>query len=90
MRMYVVGMVTGVLVGIIYALFEVSSPAPPVIGLAGLLGYLLGEVVLLAARLLAGEPTGISPFKNDCAPHVFGELPAERNIAFVPDRVVRT
>ena len=43
MKPYLVSLAVGVLVGAIYALFQVRSPAPPVIALVGLLGMLLGE-----------------------------------------------
>lgn len=33
----------GTLIGVIYALLKVRSPAPPAIALIGLLGMLLGE-----------------------------------------------
>jgi XapX domain-containing protein len=91
MRMYVVAMATGVLVGIIYGLLEVRLPAPPVVALVGLLGILLDEqVVPLAKRLLIGEPIGICWLKMDCAPHVFGELPTKPKTVVVTDRRLRT
>ncbi len=40
---YLVSLAVGVLVGALYALLRVRSPAPPVIALAGLLGILIGE-----------------------------------------------
>ena len=43
MKAYVLSLAIGILVGIIYALFQVRSPAPPVIALVGLLGILVGE-----------------------------------------------
>ena len=43
MKAYALSLGIGILVGIIYALFQVRSPAPPVIALVGLLGILLGE-----------------------------------------------
>jgi XapX domain-containing protein len=89
--MYVVAMATGVLVGIIYALLEVRSPAPPVVALVGLLGILLGEqVVPLGKRVLSGEPIGINWLKTDCGPHVFGELPTKPKTVIVTDRELRT
>ena len=33
----------GVLIGMVYALLNVRSPAPPAIALTGLLGILIGE-----------------------------------------------
>ena len=43
MKPYLVSLAVGLLVGVIYALFNVRSPAPPVIALVGLLGILVGE-----------------------------------------------
>lgn len=76
MRMYAVALATGVLVGIIYGLLNVRSPAPPVVALVGLLGILIGEqVVPMAKRLMTGEPINIGWVKSDCVPHIFGKLP---------------
>ena len=36
----------GLLIGIIYSLLHVRSPAPPVIALVGLLGILAGEQIV--------------------------------------------
>ncbi len=77
MKMYVVALAAGGLVGIIYGLLDVRSPAPPVVALVGLLGMLAGEqVVPLAKRLIAGQPITAAWVKSDCVPHVFGALPA--------------
>ena len=40
---YILSMAVGVLIGLIYAVVGVRSPAPPIIALLGLLGILLGE-----------------------------------------------
>lgn len=78
MRMYVVAFAVGVLVGMIYGLLDVRSPAPPVVALLGLLGILLGEqVVPIAKRFAAGKPITVGWIKTDCVPHVFGELPTK-------------
>jgi XapX domain-containing protein len=45
MKLYVMSLAAGLLVGIIYALIDVRSPAPPVVALIGLLGMLIGEQV---------------------------------------------
>ncbi len=45
MKAYALSLGIGILVGVIYALFQVRSPAPPVIALVGLLGILVGEQV---------------------------------------------
>jgi len=75
MKPYLVSLGVGLLVGIIYSLLNVRSPAPPVIALVGLLGILAGEqVVPLAKRLLSSEPISASWLKRECAPHVLGSL----------------
>ena len=76
MRPYLISVGAGILVGIVYSLLNVRSPAPPVIALVGLLGILAGEqVVPLAKRLLATEPISVGWLKRECAPHVLGSLP---------------
>jgi XapX domain-containing protein len=80
---YVAALSSGTLVGIIYGLINVRSPAPPVIGLVGLLGILLGEqAVPLAKRLIALQPVTISCLREECEPHVLGKLPVDRTSAF--------
>jgi len=80
MKPYLVSLSVGLLVGIIYALLDVRSPAPPVIALVGLLGILLGEqIVPLAKRLLGPEPLTAAWVRSQCGGHVFGELPAAAN-----------
>jgi XapX domain-containing protein len=71
--MYLMSIGAGVLVGMIYALMNVRSPAPPAIALLGLLGMLIGEqVVPIARRVIAGEPVSIAWFKTECAPRITG------------------
>jgi XapX domain-containing protein len=78
MKIYLVSAGAGLLVGVIYALLNVRSPAPPVVALIGLLGILVGEqIVPIAKRLLAGEPVTASWTRAHCVPHVFGELPGK-------------
>jgi len=43
MKIYLMSLGAGVLVGVVYSLVNVRSPAPPVVALVGLLGILLGE-----------------------------------------------
>ena len=45
MKPYLLSLGAGLLVGIVYALLHVRSPAPPVIALVGLLGILIGEQI---------------------------------------------
>jgi XapX domain-containing protein len=59
MRLYLASLGAGLLVGVIYSLMNVRSPAPPVVALVGLLGILAGEqVVPLARQMLAGNLAG--------------------------------
>lgn len=79
MQIYIVTLAVGILVGIIYGLLGVRSPAPPVIALLGLMGILIGEqVVPIAKRLISGEGVTVSWLKSDCGQHVFGELPGKQ------------
>ncbi len=43
MKTYLSSFASGCAVGVLYALFRVKSPAPPIIALLGLLGMVLGE-----------------------------------------------
>lgn len=75
MKPYVVSLALGLLVGVIYALFQVRSPAPPVIALVGLLGILLGEQLPPLVRQVLERPAATSWLHHQVKPHVFGELP---------------
>jgi XapX domain-containing protein len=79
MKPYLVSLAIGLLVGIIYALFNVRSPAPPVIALVGLLGILLGEQIPpLVKQFWKTEQT--SWLHDQVKPHVFGQLPQCRQV----------
>lgn len=52
MKAYCLSLGAGLLVGIVYSLLGVRSPAPPVIALIGLAGILVGEQAVPAARRL--------------------------------------
>ena len=43
MRVLFISFVFGLGVGVLYGLFRVKSPAPPIVALLGLLGMVLGE-----------------------------------------------
>ena len=45
MRVYLLSLGAGLLVGIIYSPLNVRSPAPPMVALVGLLGILIGEQI---------------------------------------------
>jgi len=75
MKVYLFSLAAGLLVGIIYSLINVRSPAPPVVALIGLLGILVGEqIVPFAKTLLNDEPAAVSWIKQ-IKPHMFGDLP---------------
>jgi XapX domain-containing protein len=75
MKTYLISLAAGVLVGVIYSLINVRSPAPPVVALTGLLGMLAGEQLPpLAKSLWLREPLVVS-WLHRIQPHVFGSLP---------------
>lgn len=79
MRVYLVSLAAGILVGIVYGVLNVRSPAPPVVALVGLLGILLGEQVPPLAQA-AWRRLPPSAWMDQVRPHVFGHLPkAERD-----------
>jgi len=53
MKLYLVSAVVGLLVGGLYALMQVRSPAPPLVALVGLCGIYLGELGVAARDLSA-------------------------------------
>jgi XapX domain-containing protein len=74
--MYLLSLAVGLLVGVIYSLLNVRSPAPPVVALVGLLGILVGEqLVPLAKTVIKGEPVATSWLHQQVKPHIFGHLP---------------
>jgi len=76
MKPYVVSLALGLLVGVIYALFQVRSPAPPVVALVGLLGILLGEQIPpLVKQVFERNTVSTSWLHHQVKPHMFGELP---------------
>lgn len=76
MRMYLLSAGAGVLVGVIYSLLQVRSPAPPLVALVGLLGILVGEqFVPLGKQMVAGLAPAAAWAEAKCAPHLFGALP---------------
>ena len=83
MKIYLVSFGAGLLVGVVYSLFNVRSPAPPVVALIGLLGILLGEQILpLGRQMIAGTSIRTAWQHMRCGQHVFGAMPgrhAERS-----------
>lgn len=76
MKPYLLSLVIGLLVGAIYSMFGVRSPAPPVIALVGLLGILAGEQLPpLVQHLFKADARATSWLQHQVRPHMFGELP---------------
>ncbi|SMO64418.1 DUF1427 family protein [Paracoccus laeviglucosivorans] len=71
MKLYLVSLGAGLLVGVIYSLLQVRSPAPPVVALIGLLGILIGEQALPLYRWLTSDGSAAHS-----AAHVFGHMPS--------------
>jgi XapX domain-containing protein len=83
--MYLMSIGAGILVGIIYGLINVRSPAPPAIALLGLLGMLIGEqVVPIAKRVANGTPLTSAWFASECVPKITGLAP--QNDGAQPDK----
>jgi XapX domain-containing protein len=76
MTVYLLSFGAGLLVGVVYSLVNVRSPAPPVVALIGLLGILLGEQILPVGRqMIAGTSIRTAWQHMRCGQHVFGAMP---------------
>lgn len=79
MKLYLMSIGAGLLVGVIYALLDVRSPAPPIIALIGLLGILVGEQIPPLVRGYLQQTPTTHAWMHQVRPHVFGHLPAGRD-----------
>jgi XapX domain-containing protein len=76
MRVYLLSLGAGLLVGLIYSLLNVRSPAPPVVALIGLLGILAGEQIIpVAKQMVEGSHLAAAWRQAQCTQHIFGLLP---------------
>jgi XapX domain-containing protein len=76
MKIYLISMAVGLVVGVLYGVLNVRSPAPPVVALVGLLGILVGEQIPpLVRHLLADTPASVT-WLQQVKPHVFGRMPS--------------
>lgn len=73
MKLYLFSLGAGILVGIVYSLLHVRSPAPPLVALVGLLGILIGEQAIPYARHAFGESNSLT--RTQAREHLFGQLP---------------
>ena len=82
MRVYLLSLGAGLLVGVVYGLLNVRSPAPPVVALVGLLGILIGEQIIpVAKHMLDGSHLAAAWRQSHCMPHIFGLLPGRHEQA---------
>jgi XapX domain-containing protein len=70
MKAMLIAFAVGTLVGVLYGVIRVKSPAPPIIALVGLLGMVLGEqggAWLLAKKIQAANviPTHTASARKD-------------------------
>ena len=85
MKIYLVSIAAGMLMGVLYGLLGVRSPAPPLVALAGLLGLLVGEqLVPVSRRLLRREPVTAAWLSGECIPKVTGVPPVSAGDAPPP------
>ena len=79
MKIYLLSLGAGLLVGVVYSLLQVRSPAPPLVALIGLLGILVGEqIVPVGKQLLNGTAFVAACDKEMAVSHVFGQLPGRQ------------
>lgn len=76
MKPYLLSLGAGLLVGVVYSLLGVRSPAPPLIALVGLAGILVGEQIVPTVRQLWQGRDAVAFIRERCAPHVLGAMPA--------------
>lgn len=66
MKAWIISLVCGVAAGVLYALLDVHSPAPPVVALLGLFGMLVGEQLIpIGRRLVSREPLTLAWFRQN-------------------------
>jgi XapX domain-containing protein len=81
MKLYIFSIAAGVLVGVIYSLLSVRSPAPPLVALLGLLGMLIGEQLIpVSKQILEGTAFTTACAKTQATEHVLGQLPGRNQI----------
>lgn len=81
MKMYVLSLGAGLLVGVLYGLLNVRSPAPPIIALIGLLGILAGEQIPALVRHYFDKQPAATSWHEQVKPHMFGQLPGAATVA---------
>jgi XapX domain-containing protein len=88
MRLYFYSLGAGLLIGIVYSVLQVRSPAPPMVALVGLFGILVGEQVLpVVQQWASGCPLAAVWKREACGLHTSGRLQGKP--AASPDRPAR-
>jgi XapX domain-containing protein len=78
MKLYLMSLFVGVLIGAIYGFINVRSPAPPVIALVGLAGILIGEqTVPIVKHWISQQPVSLTLITEHLRSHSFARLPTQ-------------
>lgn len=81
-KVYLIALGAGLLVGLIYSLLQVRSPAPPAIALIGLLGMLMGEQIIpVAKHWMKGGGITVGWVQHECLPKITGVVPQSPDVA---------
>jgi XapX domain-containing protein len=73
MKPYFVALTLGALVGVVYGVAGVRSPAPPVVALVGLLGMLVGQTIVSSTiTIIAGGQFSFTALASGCAKILLG------------------
>jgi XapX domain-containing protein len=75
MKIYLISLAAGILMGLIYSLIDVRSPAPPAVALLGLLGMLIGGQILPFTKQVLRNEFSVTWFSQECAPKITGVTP---------------
>lgn len=73
MKLYALSLGAGLLVGVVYSLLQVRSPAPPLVALVG------EQIVPVGRHLLQGMDLRSACSKTQATEHVLGELPGRKS-----------
>jgi XapX domain-containing protein len=81
MKIYLISLAVGLLVGLIYGVLDVRSPAPPMVALIGLVGILVGEqAVPIVRKMLQGQPVTVAICTRELRAHTFARLPGVHDL----------
>jgi XapX domain-containing protein len=80
LKIYVLSLGAGLLVGVVYSVINVRSPAPPLVALVGLLGILVGEQIIpVSKQMWAGSSFHFAWHRSKSTAHIFGMLPGRHS-----------